>query len=283
MKRLVALLLLPSSAPAVTVAGSDIAGPPLAAELKSRVGAALVADFRGSFDGIRDLRTGKAVASLVFLRDGEKLPEVESGAWVAAPVAYQPVYVAVHNANKAEEIDLATLAGLYGDTPDIRYDTWECLPAAGMTQAPYAIAPHPGKGLTVSQFRAEVLGGGNYRKSVRFSDNVDSAEARAVSSPNSIVLLSRPPSTNNLRVLNVADGRTGRSKLAFAPTPSNLHSGDYPLRVTLYVVWPKAGAAAAKPVVSAILSSAAEKILTSNGLAPAPENIRKKFEQSLDS
>ena len=285
MKRLAALpfLFLAVAARAALISGSDTAGPAMAAELRAQVGADFQSDFRGTYDGERDLRAGRAAVALIFLRDGQKLPEIEAGKWVAAPVAYQPLYIAVHVANHADEIDLATLAGLYGESTDLRYDSWECLPASALTQTPFLVAPSPGKGLTVSHFREEVLDGRTFRKTVRFTDGDDSAEARAVSSPNCIVLLSRPPHTGNLKVLSVADGRPGRSNRPYAPTASNLHSGDYPLRVTLYAVWPKAEKAAAKTLAKAVLSEGVANVLTAKGLAPAPQNIRKKFEQSLDS
>jgi len=286
MKRTVALLsfaLAAVAAHAGLLAGSDLVGPALAPALTRSLGEAAARDFRGSLDGIRDLRAGRAAVALVFIREEEIPSEVTKGEWVAAPVAYQPIYVSVHMANKAGEIDLATLGGLFGDSPDIRYDTWECLPAAGLTQAPFAILTTPGKGLTASQFRFGVLGGGRFKRTVRFADGNDTVENRAVSSPNCIALTSRPPTTGNLKVLAIADGRPGRSNRAYLPTASNLHSGDYPLRVTLYALWSKAGKKEAAPLAKVVLSQEAAKLLTEKGLAPAPENIRKKFEQSLDS
>lgn len=285
---LVAALLLATAVPAFAarVVGSDIAGPIVAKELASRVaasGASLETDFKGSFDALRDLRAGKAAVALVYLRKGEKLPEVESGAWVSAPIAYQPIYVAVHRANKAPSIDTATLAGLYGVSNETTYDTWRCLPASGLTQGPLTFAPHPGKGLTVSCFRSEVLSGREFRPSVRFATGDDDAESRAVSTVNAIVLLSRPPTSGNLKLLAVADSKEGKGAQAYAPNASNLHSGDYPLQVTLHVVFPKGALAEAKPAVRALLSSGVANVLTAKGLLPVNENIRNKFTQSLDS
>lgn len=266
------------------VVGSDIVGPYVAKELVAQVsGTPVVTDFRGSFDALRDLRQGKASVALVFLRKSEKLPEVESGAWVAAPVAYQPIYVAVHRANKATSVDIATLAGLYGKSNDTNYDTWRCLPASGLTQGPLTLAPHPGKGLTVSCFRSEVLGGAEFRPSVRFAFSDDDAESRAVSTVNAIVLLSRPPASGNLKVLAVAEMRDGKLGQAYSPSASNLHSDDYPLQVCLYAIYPKATLGEAKPVVQSLLSGRVAKLLAEKGLLPATENIRNKFTQSLDS
>ena len=283
MNRLLATssaLLFAASAGASTLAGSDTAGSALAPALAA---SGTTTTFKGTFDALRDLRSGKADAALIFIRDGERIPEVVTGAWEAAPVAYQPVYVAVNSANKASEIDLPVLAGLYGKTNDIIFDTWRCLPSSGLSQGPLAIAPHPGKGLTVSHFRSEVLADGEFRPTVRFASDDADAESRAVAIPNAIVLLSRPPTSGNLKLLTVADGRPGKSTRAYPPTASSLNSGDYPLRITLFVIFPKDKKAAAAPAVRALLSGEASKLLTAKGLAPTPENIRNKFTQSLDS
>lgn len=273
-------LLFTASAGAATLAGSDIAGPAVATALAT---SGTTTSFKGTYDALRDLRSGKADAALIFIRDGERIPEVVTGAWEAAAVAYQPVYVAVNSANKASEIDLSVLAGLYGKTNDIIFDTWRCLPSSGLSQSPLAIAPHPGKGLTVSHFRSEVLSGGEFRPTVRFASDDADAESRAVAIPNAIVVLSRPPVSGNLRLLAVADGRAGKPTRAYPPTASSLNSGDYPLRITLFVVFPKDKKAAAAPAVRALLSGETSKLLSAKGLVPTPENIRNKFTQSLDS
>ncbi len=274
-----------SPASAVRIVGSDVAGPYLAGELAAQTVAGVPpeTDFRGGFDALRDLREGRAAVALVFLRKGEKLPEVESGAWVAAPVAYQPIYVAVHRANKATSIDVATLAGLYGKSNETTFDTWRCLPASGLTQGAFVLAPHPGKGLIVSCFRSEVLGGAEFRPSVRFASSDDDAESRAVSTVNAIVLLARPPSSGNLKVLAVADLREGRGGQAYSPNASNLHSDDYPLQVCLYAIFPRTRREEAKPMMRVLLSGRVEKVLADKGLLPVTENIRNKFTQSLDS
>jgi ABC-type phosphate transport system substrate-binding protein len=283
-----ALLLLAAITPAFAarVVGSDIAGPIVAKELAAQTEAAglrVTTDFRGGFDAMRELRAGKAAVAFVFLRKDERPPELVSGEWVAAPIAFQPIYVAVHRANKASSIDLVTLAGMYGKSTDDTYDTWRCVPGSGLSQGQLMFTPHPGKGLTVSAFRAEVLAGGDFRPSVRFANSDADAESRAVSTTNAIVLLSHPPQSGNLKVLALADTRGGKTGRPYAPNPSNLNSGDYPLVVTLYAIFPKAALAEAGPTVRALLSGSVAKLLEEKGLVPESENIRNKFIQSLDS
>lgn len=279
--------LTPTLLGSTQVTGSDVVGAYLAEPLKASLakdGVVVTTDFRGGFDALRDLRSGRSSAALVYLRKDETLPEVTRGEWVAAPVAYQPVYVAVNRANKANEIGLDVLNGMYGDTPDPLFDTWSCLPSAGLSQRPLLFAPHPGKGLTVSCFRSEVLGDKSFRGTVRFAGDDDSAESISHASMNSMVLLSRPPKSPSLKVLSVADTRAeSTNRRAYAPTASSLHSGDYPLRVTLFAVYPKKADKDARSAVRYMLSDDASKLLEEKGLLPAAENIRKKFTQSLDS
>lgn len=280
MKRLLLLTsaLITGAAFAGTLAGSDIVGPALTPALTG-----ITTDFRGTLDALRDLRSGKASAALVFIRSGEIPAEVTAGTWYMAAVAHQPIIVVVNDANHAAEIDLPTLAGLYGNTVDTAFDTWRCLPASTLTQGPLAIAPHPGRGIAVSYFQQEVLAGEPYRKSVRFAANADDEESRATTTVNSIALLARPPKSSNLKVLAVSDSRPGKSTKAYFPADSDVNSGDYPLRVPLYVIFPAKTKAAAAPAVKAVLSENAANLLRDKGLIATPENIRKKFTQTLDS
>lgn len=275
------LAALATPSPAADISGSDIAGPVVTAALQARA-PSLSLDFSGTFDGLADLRAGRAGVVLAFLPDGESPPEVKRAEWAAVAVAFQPVIVAVNSANNATEIDLATLAGLYGENNDTRFDTWRCLPASGLTQGPLAIAPHPGKGVAVSYFRSAVLAGAPYGGEVRFAAGPDDEESRATTTVNAIALLPRPPVSGNLKVLAVADSRPGRSAKAYFPTDSNVHTGDYPLRVPLWVIFRKADTAKVAPAVRALLSDDTAKSLSANGLIPTPENLRKKFAQTLD-
>ena len=278
---LAALAAFATPAFAADLTGSDIAGP-LAAPTLRTIAPNVSTEFTGTFDALNALRSGKTLAVLAFIPKGELPPEVKSGEWGAAAVAYQPVIVAVNRANKASEIDLPTLAGLYGEINDTKFDTWRCLPASELTQGPLAITPHPGKGVTVSHFRSEVLAGGSYRKGTRFAADSDDAESRATTTVNAITLLPRLPKSGNLKVLAVSDSRPGKPSKAYFPTDSNIHAGDYPLSVPLFVIFRKADAAKAAPAVRAALSNEFCNSLETNGLRATPENIRKKFTQTLD-
>lgn len=271
-----------SLASASTLAGSDIAGPIVAPALAAEA-PGVTTDFRGTLDALRALRAGKADAALVFLRNGETPPEVTSGAWRLARIAHQPVIVAVNRANAATEIDLATLAGLYGESTDTRYDTWRCLPESALTQGPFAIAPAPAAGIAGSYFQAEVLNGKPFRKTIRLAANADDGESRATTTVNAISLLPRLPKSGSLKVLAVADGRPGKSAKAYFPTASDIHAGDYPLSIPLCLIYPAAKRTEAATAVRAVLGENAAKHLRDKGMTPAPENLRKKFAQTLDN
>ncbi len=277
-----ALAALAPAARAATLAGSDLIGPALTPAIGAEAPGTTL-DFRGTFDALRALRAGKADAAVIFLRNGETLPEVTSGAWRMIRMAHQPVIVAVNRANAATEIDLATLAGLYGETTDTGFDTWRCLPASTLTQGPLAITLNPTGGIATAYFRAEVLGGKPFRKTIRFANDADDAESRATTTVNAIALLPRPPRSPALKVLAVADGRPGKSTKAYAPADSDVHAGDYPLSLSLCLVLPVSRQREAAPCARAALGTTATNALMAKGMIPAPENLRKKFAQTLDS
>ena len=97
------------------------------------------------------------------------------------------------------------------------------------------------------------------------------------------MLLSRPPSSGNLKVLAVADNREGSGRQAYSPNASNLHSDDYTLQVCLYALFPKTRREGAKAAIRTLLSDRVGKVLEDKGLLPVNENVRNKFTQSLDS
>lgn len=274
---------IPLAAPllAATLVGADTIGPVVQPALADHPG--LATSFRGTADAINDLRSGKAEVALMFIDEASPIPEVAKGEWRKFPVAHQAVFVAVNNANRATEINLPTLAGLYGQINDTRFDSWTCLPGSGLLQSPMPIAPSAGQTVTISYFRREVMTSGPFRKTVRFARDDDDAESRATTTVNGITLLSRPPRAANLKLLAVADGRKDKPTRAYAPTDSDINSGDYPLRVSLCVVFPKNKAAVAAPIVRKLAGNECVNLLKAKGLTPVPENIRKKFTQTLDS
>jgi len=84
-------------------------------------------------------------------------------------------------------------------------------------------------------------------------------------------------------VLQVADGRPGKSSTAYGPDENNVHNADYPLQVPLILYVRKDRLARLRPALSWLFSDEAAALLEKQGLYPAPKSARTRFVQRLDT
>jgi phosphate transport system substrate-binding protein len=82
-----------------------------------------------------------------------------------------------------------------------------------------------------------------------------------------------PTNQLNLKTLLVAKGGTD---VAFGPTADNLYSGDYPIRLPVYLVFRKDAAKRLQTTVHFLLSEDAVPLWESAQLVPLPLRIRNQ-------
>ena len=91
------------------------------------------------------------------------------------------------------------------------------------------------------------------------------------------------PSAGEAKLLQVSDGRPGRSLTAYTPTEMNIYNGDYPLSLPITLYIRKDQLAAYAPLVRWVLSEEVAVKLRERGLSPTPPALRSRLLQRLDT
>ena len=286
-KPILLALLLAVRLTAANVAGTDSLAGTLGAELgrhfesegrKHRI------DFRGTLPALEALDAGKADLAIVLQRDGQELDRLPSGKRLRVfPLGAVAAYVYVHPSLDLREVDLATLAGIFGAGQKSDYKFWSDVPGVRF-QEPIVAATsgdetHPGTTL----FNGIALAGRPYRPSVRLRLPAPQAADILGARTNAILVSASPMPDGIGRLLRVSDGREGRSRTAYSPDDTNIYNGDYPLRLPVVLCIPEDKLAAHKATVAWLLSDVAASALRRANFVPTPAPIRERLTQRLDS
>jgi len=288
MSRILPLvLLLTAHLGATHVAGTDSLAPTLGVSLGRYLeseGRKFRVDFRGTLPALEALDSGKADLAIVLQRDGQELDRLPSGKRLRVfPLGAVAAYVYVHPSIGLREVDLATLAGIFGAGQKEDYKFWSDVPGVGFQEP---IAPmtsgdetHP----STTLFNGIALSGRPYRSNVRLRLPVATAAELLSSRTNAILVSSEPMPEGVGRLLRVSDGREGRSRTAYSPDDTNIYNGDYPLRLPVMLCVPEDKLASQKATVAWLLSDVAASALRKGSFIPTPAPIRERLSQRLDS
>jgi phosphate transport system substrate-binding protein len=267
---------------AATLSGSDLLKGRCAEVLQKETagvvgGVKLTLD--GSLMGEKYLRNGTADAALLIIPDKSKVKEIAAGDWVAVPIAYQTIVVAVNKLNKLNQIDLETLAAIYGKQQSSEIKHWSAVPTSGIDLTIFPVSTRYDIGVIAPLFRNRVLHDGEYKETVGFRSGDADAEEFVRANTNAIGILSVPPANDRVKTLALLAPGTNN---AYMPTPSNLHNGDYPLAIPLYFVFPKKNAAKIKPLLPVVFGDPLSASLQGIGFVAAPKDFRTNFAKTLD-
>ena len=280
-------LLLAAPLGAANVAGTDALDATLGAELgrhfqtegrKHRI------DFRGTLPALEALDSGKADLAVVLQRDGEALDRLPSGKRVRTfPLGAVAAYVYVHPSLDIREVDLATLAGIFGAGQKADYKFWSEVPGVAFAEPILALTSGDETHPSTTLFNGIALAGRPYRANVRLRLPAAQAAETLSARTNAILVSSSPMPDGVGRLLRVSDGREGRSKTAYSPDDTNIYNGDYPLRLPVVLCVPEDKLAAHKATVAWLLSDVAASALRKASFVPTPAPIRERLTQRLDS
>lgn len=260
----------------VRVVGSDLLGKEFTAALTTyskRNDLGLTFSLTGSRTGLGQLQSGLADLGLVVLSPGEKPP---GAPFVALPVAYHTAVVVVPASLPLTQITFAQLNAIYGDDAQSGLKRWNDLGVTG-EWASRNILPNisgPGVGLTYDLFRYTVLTAPALKPTVGVQASLAESLTRIRGDEGGIAILPALPAKQpRLKTLLVA---RGAQDVAFGPTPDNVHSGDYPIRLPVYLVFRKDAAKGMQPVLRYLLSEDAVPLWEGAGLVPLPIQVRNQ-------
>ena len=267
---------------AADIVGSDLLAGAVARGFDQASGKT-AADFGGTLPGRLAFVDGRASAAVLMLRDREvaPVPTGKTGV-VEFRLASAVVVVATHGSNRAESITLQNLANVFARDARASARNWNDIdPAARSELITPAVCSPPGS-MVLEIFQGIALEGQPFRLDVRQRIEPELASDLLASRAGSITLLPRPPSARG-KVLQVADGRPGKSSTAYGPDENNIHNGDYPLQVPLILYVREDRLTQLTPSLRWLFSDEAAALLEKQGLTPAPKAARTRFVQRLDT
>ena len=279
-------VLLPvyeSSAAPIRLAGSDLLDGALRQELEAYAKTTelgLSFDLRGSRLGMESMRTNKAdLALLVFAADEAKPgPEFST-----AVVGYLTSVLVVPQDITLTQISYDQLAGIFGASEQNNFKRWMEIGALG-DWAPRAISAMTlGRetGLATDIFRFNVLQMRELKPTVTILPDAEKAYQRLRGEEGGIAIMATPPPANTgLKVLLIA--KTAKD-VAYGPTPENLHTGDYPIRLPVHLVFRKGEAGKLGLLIRHLLSDEVQPAMNRVGMVPLPVQARNQLIFDLET
>ena len=289
MKRLFALLGLASAAvsvlPAapVRVVGSDLVAESIGGDLKSFAAAndlELALDLRGSRLGLEALQKSTGDLGLLVFAAGDAKPGEEFADKV---FGYMTAVFVVPESVPLTQIYFGQLAGIYGASELANYKRWSELGVSGgwAVRGITAVATSRREGLAIDLFRFGVLKTPEFKPTVAMFDEKTRAMERISGEEGGIALLSSPPPEgSHLKVLLVA---RGEKDVAYGPTSENLHTGDYPLRLPVHLVFRKTEAKRLNFLLRHLLADETAPALLKAGIVPLPVQARNQLVFELEN
>lgn len=262
------------AAEAIRVVGSDLFTPGLEQAVQrfaERNELVIKLRLDGSRPGRAQLEAGRADLALVVMApDAPAL----AGEWVSLPLAYHTAVVVVPQVVPLTQITFPQLTGIFGTEADAAARRWGELGPAGEWDRRQVLAhvAGPAAGLAADLLRHEVLRSPALKPTVKVHDSVGAALA-AISANEGGLAVVRPPEAlpPGLKVLRVA---RNAPEVAFGPTPENLYSGDYPLRLPVQLVFKRSEAPRLQRLLRFLLSDDLVPVLQESGLVPLPRSVR---------
>ncbi len=276
VSRLCFLLLLGASFARgeIRIVGSDLLGPTLPATVQAYAGRNelnLTVKLTGSHAGWEELQAGRADLALLSFPPGESLP---GSPYHCVPLAYHTAMVLVSAALPLEQISFGQLAGIFGPTGPADFRRWGDLGLTGEWTA-HPISPFALKSrvaLAPAVFRHEVLADAALRPGVVELDSVDALVRQFTNLEGAIGLAAAlPPGSEGVKALPVA---RDAGVAACAPTPENVHRGDYPLRWPVYLVFRRADVSRLFALLRYLQGDEVAGNLGAAGLMPVPQEVR---------
>jgi phosphate transport system substrate-binding protein len=244
----------------IRVVGSDLLGEGFAravAEFARQNDIDMKLDLRGTRPGADALETGRADVGILLLPAAETPP---TGAVVSRTMGYHVVVVAVPATSLLTQVTVAQLRGTFGAT-------------GPKDRTPFAVSPQAG--LAWPLFHRVILQDATPRATLTFSPSGAALAQKLLAADNSIGVTGIASSAcGGLRVLAVAAGPTEPDCL---PTPENVHSGAYPLRLVLHVSFARAKAPELQRFLKFLLSDEAAAALAPADIVPLPVGVRNQL------
>lgn len=264
-----------SVAAELKIGGSDWLGADFEAALRAfsnKENQPVSASFQGSRPGLDALRAGKVDLAIVALAPDEKIGE---GELVVSTWAYRIAVVAVPRSIGLTQISFTQLDGFFGASGPAGFTHWRDVGVTGRA-AQLTVGTHVLAGdtdaVSVDIFRHLALRVPRIKSSVMRHQLVETLKDKLAAEEGGLAILPEDPADAELRVLAVAraDGEP-----AYTPSRENIHTGDYPLRTPLFLVYRHESAPALQRLLVFLWSEdAARSVMQGSHCVPVPASAR---------
>ena len=281
------LLLLPLSliataqAEEIRIAVSDLLADYIRAPLKfygAENDTTFVVDSIGSLPALDRLRSDEIDLAIVAIPEGDEVPRDEFNIY---PFAYDVAVIVVNDSNPIDEISVARLGGIFGSNEELNLNTWGELGLSGWgSRNIKALAGTNDKSIALELFKHSIFKGGGLKPNVSMVKDTE-IEDLIGSDAASIAILSRMPENSNTKVLMVSSGGDTYAP-AFGPTDDNVHYGDYPIRLTFYILYNTRDDVKVRSAIRELLNDEVATSLRANDFIALPDTLRRKFLIDLD-
>lgn len=240
----------------------------------------IAVELKGSRLGLEALQGRQADVGLMVFGADEAKPGAEFSTIV---VGYLTAVVAVPQNLALSQVSFEQLAAIYGAREQLDARRWADIGVLGVQaqRSVQVVASSRRAGLALDIFRYNVLSKPELKPTVVLLDDPAAAAARVATEEGGIVLLPTPAAANEkLKVLLVS---RASKDVAYGPTPENLHSGDYPLRLPVHLVFRKTDAKKLGFLIRHILADETLPVFTAAGVIALPTQARNQVIFDLET
>ncbi len=263
--------------------GSDLVADSIGAELKAcatQNDVEFSLALKGSRLGIEALKSDAADFGLLVFASGDARPGPEFSSSV---IGYMTAVIVVPASVPLTQLTYSQLAAVFGASELNNFKRWSEIGVTGNwgVRGITPVATSRRAGLAIDLFRYGVLQTPELKPTVEMFDAPAQAIERISSEEGGIALLGAPPAeTSGMKVLLIGKGA---GEVAYGPTSENLHSGDYPLRLPVYLVFRKGAAKPLNFVLRHLLADETAPALIKAGVVPLPVQVRNQLVFELES
>lgn len=230
----------------------------------------------GSLPAMDRLYSDEIDMAIIALPEDSELPREDFRAY---PLAYDSSIIITAKSNPIDEINLAQLGGIFGTIEDFSFDTWGDLgQSVGDNRNIRAIAGVKSESISLELFRHTVLSEVSIRNSVSVV-RADEVEKIVAADATSIAITSGLPENQRVKTLMVS---RGGQEPAFGPSRGNIHFGDYPIRLSFFVLFDPRDAEKLNGIIRALLSDSVAENLEANDFFSLPATVRQQFLTELE-
>jgi len=258
------------------IVGSDLLGLDFSKTLYGfavRDGVSLAVALDGSRPGFDELKAGRADLALLTLPPGD---EPDPATFESLALAWHRVVVIVPAGAPLERVTFEQLRGIFGADAPASFNRWSELGLTGewAEQLITPLAPANGLGLSGEIVRHSALRGGAYRsQTLRYSSAADLGQRLAGDTRAITLAAALPVGLSSHRILPVT---VQARDPGFLPTPENLQSGEYPLSLSLRIVFRRDGPAKLVPLIYFLLGDEVARAIQRTEIVPATPSLRRQ-------